>query len=232
MGRGEDGGRAERVVVIGLGRFGTSAARILHELGYEVTAIDAAEKAVAEAADFVTLAAQSDGSDEELLRSLAVERSDYGIVAQAESLEASALATLLLKRLGVRWVVAKAGSALHGELLRRVGADRVIFPEQDAGLRLAHSLSVRYINDYIPLSPFTGVAKLSAPAHFVGRGLGELCAPHADRLDVLLIQRGRQVITGPAPTDRIQAGDELLVVGADPEIDAFAAPSGGHASPS
>ena len=192
-----------------------------------MTAIDIAEKAVAEAAGFVTLPAQGDGSDEELLRSLAVERSDYGIVAQAESLEASALATLLLKRLGVRWVVAKAGSALHGELLTRVGADRVIFPEQDAGLRLAHSLSVRYINDYIPLSPFTGVAKLTAPVHFIGCALGELCAPHADRLDVLLIRRGQQVITAPAPTDRVQDEDKLLVVGADPEIDAFAAPPDG-----
>ncbi len=127
---------AERVVVIGLGRFGTSTARTLHELGFEVTAIDLGERQVAEATAFATLAAQGDGTDEELLRSLAVDRSHYGVVAQTESLEASALATLLLKRLGVPWVVAKAGSLLHGELLRRVGADRIVFPERDAGVRL------------------------------------------------------------------------------------------------
>ena len=217
-------GGPKRVVVIGLGRFGTGVARTLHDLGYEVTAIDTGERQVAVASAFVTLAAQGDGTDEDLLRSLAVDRSDYGVVAQAESLEASALSTLLLKRLGVPWVVAKAGSALHGELLRRVGADRVLFPEADAGVRLGHSLTVRHINDYIPLSPFTGVAKLAAPAHFVGCTLGELCAPHVGRLDVLLIQRGRVVITAPSDDDRIQTGDELLVVGADPEIDAFAAP--------
>ena len=214
----------ERVVVIGLGRFGTSTARTLHELGFEVTAIDLGERQVAEASAFTTLAAQGDGTDEELLRSLAVDRSHYGVVAQAESLEASALSTLLLKRLGVPWVVAKAGSLLHGELLRRVGADRIVFPERDAGVRLGHSLTVRYINDYIPLSPFTGVAKLVAPAHFVGCAVGELCAPHVGKLDVLLIRRGRDVITAPAPDERIAAGDELLVVGADPEIDAFSEP--------
>lgn len=217
-------GTGERVVVIGLGRFGTSLARTLHALGYEVTGIDTVEKRVAAAADFVTMAVQGDGGDEALLRSLAVDRSDYGVVAQTENVETSALAAMILKRLGVGWVVAKAANDLHAELLRRVGADRVVFPEQDAGLRLGHSLSVRYINDYIPLSPFTGVAKLRAPAHFVGCSLGELCAPHAGRLDVLLIQRGREVITAPAPEDRIAAGDELLVVGADPTIDAFAEP--------
>ena len=224
MGKQGDGRTTERVVVIGLGRFGTSVARTLHEVGFEVTAIEAGERQVAEASGYVTLAAQGDGTDEELLRSLAVDRSHYGIVAQAESLEASALSTLLLKRLGVRWVVAKAANELHGELLRRVGADRVLFPEWDAGVRLGHSLTVRYINDYIPLSPFMGVAKLTAPAHFVGCTLGELCAPHAGQLDVLLIRRGRNVITAPGANDRIEAGDELLVVGADPEIDAFAEP--------
>lgn len=221
---GDKTGAGERVVVIGLGRFGTSLARTLHGLGYEVTGIDTVEKRVAAATDFVTLAVQGDGGDEALLRSLAVDRSQFGVVAQTENMEASALAAMVMKRLGVGWVVAKAANDLHAELLRRVGADRVVFPEQDAGVRLGHSLSVRFINDYIPLSPFTGVAKLRTPAHFVGCALGELCAPHAGRLDGLLILRGRAVITAPAPEDRIEAGDELLVVGADPTIDAFAEP--------
>lgn len=213
---------AERVVVIGLGRFSASAARTLHDLGYEVTAIDIGEREVAGASDYVTLAAQGDGADEELLRSLAVDRAHFGVVAEAVSLESGALTTLLLKRLGVPWVVAEAGTDLHGELLRRVGADRIVFPERDAGIRLGRSLSVRYINDYIPLSPFTGVAKLVAPSHFVGSTLGELGAPHQGRLDILLIQRGEEVITAPGPDDRILASDELLIVGADPVIDSFA----------
>ncbi len=224
MGRQEQRGAPERVVVIGLGRFGASTARTLHDLGYEVTAIDLGEKQVAEAAGYATLAAQGDGADEDLLRSLAVDRSHFGVVAQGQSLETSVLATLVLKRLGVPWVVAKATSDLHGELLRRIGADKVIFPDRDEGVRLGHSLSVRYITDYIPLSPFTGVAKLTVPAHFVGCALGPLCAPYQHALSVLLIRRGGQVITAPGPDEVLRSGDELLVVGSDPDIDAFSEP--------
>ena len=214
-------GAPERVTVIGLGRFGTSVARTLHEIGHEVTAIDISERQIADAANYVTLAAQGDGTDEDLLKSLHVERSDVGIVAQGESLEASVLTTLLLKRLGVSWVVAKAKTALHGELLDRIGADQVIFPERDAGVRLAHSLAVRHINDYIPLSPTTGVAKLVAPELLVGHSLAALCGKQQARLNVLLIKRGQQIITVPHYEERVQAGDELIVVGPDIEIEAF-----------
>ena len=217
-----DGDRAERIVVIGLGRFGTSTARTLGELGYEVTAIDIGEKQVAEASAFVTLAAQGDGTDEDLLRSLHVEQSDVAIVAQGESLEASVLATLVLKRLGIPWVVAKAASDLHGEVLRRIGADQVVFPERDAGTRLAHSLAVRQINDYIPLTPTTGVAKLPALPHFVGHTLATLYRDANLPLSVLLIRRGQTLISAPADEERVQVGDELILAGSDRAIDTFA----------
>lgn len=218
----ERGRAPDRVVVIGLGRFGTSAARTLHELGYEVMAIDIGEKQVAEASAFVTMAAQGDGTDEDLLRSLHVEQSDVGIVAQGENLEASVLATLVLKRLGIPWVVAKAASHLHGELLRRIGADRVVFPERDAGSRLAHSLGVRHINDYISLTTTTGVAKLIAPPHLIGQTLTELHRGRNMPLSVLLIRRGQTMITAPSYEERIQTGDELVLAGSDAAIDAFA----------
>ena len=219
--RGRD---ARRVVVIGLGRFGTSAARNLHELGYEVMAIDIGEKQVAEASGFVTMAAQGDGTDEELLRSLHVEQSDVGIIAQGESLEASVLATLVLKRLGIPWVVAKAASHLHGELLRRIGADQVVFPERDAGSRLAHSLGVRHINDYISLTATTGVAKLTAPPHLIGQTLSDIHKERKVSLSVLLIRRGQTLVTAPSYSERIQEGDELVLAGSDAAIDAFANP--------
>lgn len=226
MGRRTMGGGAGRVVVIGLGRFGESTARTLYELGYEVTGIDIGEGPVAAAAAHVTLAAQGDGSDEELLRSLNVDRSDVGIVAQGENLEANVLATLILKRLGVPWVVARAKSGLHAELLARLGADRVVLPEGDAGFRLAHSLSARAISDYITLSPTTGVAKLTAPPHLAGRTLGELQAAQADHLSVLLVKRGQDLIAAPGPEERIRADDELVLAGADAAIAAFGVAGG------
>jgi trk system potassium uptake protein TrkA len=208
----------ERVTVIGLGRFGTSLARTLHELGYEVTAIDISERAVAESAEFVTLAAQGDGTDEELLYSLHVDRSEVAVVAQGESLEASVLTTLILKKLNVPWVIAKAVSDLHGDLLRRIGADRIVFPEIDAGVRLAHSISVRHVTDYIPLGRRAGVAKLIAPPHFVGRTVDELNPGQRLQVSVLVIGRGERLIVSPGPGEHIQASDELVLVGADHDL--------------
>lgn len=207
--------------MIGLGRFGTSVAKTLHELGYEVTAIDRDQKKIQDAADFVTLAAQGDGTDQELLLQLHVDRSDVAVVAQGENLEASVLSTLLLKKLNVPWVVSKAKTSLHGELLRRIGADRVVFPEMDAGIRLAHSLGVRHINDYISLSPSAGIAKIEAPANLIGHTIGELTSGQQSKLNVLLIKRGSQLITVPHYEETIHPHDQLVIVGADEDIERF-----------
>jgi trk system potassium uptake protein TrkA len=210
-----------RVAVIGLGRFGRGVARTLHELHYEVTAVDVDERQVADAANFVDLAAQGDGTDESLLRSLQIDQSDVAIVAQGSQIEASILATLVLKRIGVPWVVAKATNELHGEVLHRIGADRVIFPERDAGIRLAHTLGVPRIDDYITISPTSGVAKFSAPPQLTGHTIAEINAVSGAHLSVLALKRGRNLITSPSLSEQIQSGDELIVVGPDSEIEAF-----------
>jgi trk system potassium uptake protein TrkA len=196
-------------------------ARTLHELGYEVTAIDRGERQIQEAADFVTLAAQGDGTDQELLLQLNIDRSSVAVVAQGESLESSVLSTLLLKKIGVPWVVAKAKSVLHGELLRKVGADRIVFPELDAGVRLAHSIGVRHVQDYLSLSANSGIAKIYVPTNLIGHTLTEALGTDAHQLNVLLIKRGSKLITIPHFQEVIQANDELVVVGADSEIEAF-----------
>ena len=211
----------DRVIVVGLGRFGRSVARTLHELGYEVTAIDLDEKQVEEAAGYTSLAVQGDGADEELLRSLHAERTAVGIVAQGRSLEANVLAALILKKVGVRWVVAKATNDLHGELLRRIGVNRIVYPERDSAVRLAHAIAVPSINDYISLSPTSGVAKFEAPAEFVGRTLAELHGVDAPQLSILLIKRGNLMISSPSFQDPIQAGDEIVVAGPDRAIEHF-----------
>lgn len=221
MPQAKHSGAPERVTVIGLGRFGTSVAKTLSELGYEVLAIDIDERTTQEASEYVTLAAQGDGTDPDLLEQLNVPESDVVVVAQGENLEASVLSTLLLKKLKVPWVVAKAKTTLHGELLNKVGADRVVFPEMDAGIRLAHSLGVRHITDYITLSNTAGVAKIEAPANLVGHSIESLMKDMAGRLNVLLIKRGSQLITVPHFQEEIRAHDELVIVGADIDIAQF-----------
>lgn len=211
----------DRVVVIGLGRFGRSVARSLHELGYEVIAIDLDERKVEEASEYLALAAQGDGTDEELLRSLDIHRVTVGIVAQGRSVEANLLTTLLLKRSGVRWVVAKATSELHGELLQRIGADRIVFPERDEGNRLAHAIAVPSINDYISLSATSGVAKFLTPDHFVGQTLSDIYASSRASVSVFLIKRGNTLISSPSVNDPIQPGDELVIAGPDRDIEKF-----------
>ena len=185
------------------------------------TAIDRDERQVEEASEFVALATQGNGADEDLLRSLQVERSAVAVVAQGSNLETSVLATLALKRLGVACVVAKAHTALHGEVLRRVGADRVIFPERDAGVRLAHTLAVPRVDDYISLSPTSGIAKFKAPPNLIGRTLADVLAICGAQLSVLALKRGRLLTVTPIMDEQIHADDEIVVIGPDTEIEAF-----------
>ena len=124
-----------QVLVIGLGRFGTAAARELMDLGQEVLAIDSDEDKVNEIAPDVTHAVQLDASDEDALRAAGAGDFEHAIVAISSSAEASIFATMALKNLGVGNVIAKAGTTLHGSILERVGADRVVYPEREMGTR-------------------------------------------------------------------------------------------------
>lgn len=212
----------ERIAVIGLGRFGSSAARVLHEIGYEVTAIDVSETRVAEAVHYSTMAVQGDGTNEELLRSLQVDRSHVAIVGQGENLEASMLITLVLKRIGVPWVIAKATSELHAELLQRIGADRVVYPEIDAGAAVAHSVILRNIDDYLELTHTVGAAKVTTPQHLVGQSIHDLAAACGGRVHVTVIVRGgKHLLVCPGLDERIEQDDVLLLVGPDRDLSAL-----------
>ena len=205
-------GELERVTVIGLGRFGSSMVRNLYEIGYDVIAIDISQDRVDDVQRDALLAVRADGTDEESLIDLEVDQSDVAIVAQGENLEASVLTTLMLKRIGVPWVISKAKTDLHGE---------VVFPEKDAGRRLAHSLGARVVSDYISLSANAGIAKLKAPDRFVGVTVGDLVGYRSQTINVLVIRRGSNLINLPSYQEVIRDGDELVVVGADKAIHAF-----------
>ncbi len=224
--RGKDlHGQPERIAVIGLGRFGMATARALHELGYDVVAIDIHSAPVESAAAFVSLSAQGDGSDEQTLRGLQVDRCDVAIVAQGENLEASMLTAHTLKTsIGVPWVIAKARSYVHGELLAKIGVDKIVYPEREAGIRLAHSISVRHINDYISMTATSGIAKVIAPPYFVGETVAALDTSKYKQLNLLMIRRGRVIMTAPSYDTRIEEGDELVLVGEDRELSRFLAP--------
>ena len=160
------------VLVIGLGRFGAAAARELMRLGHEVLAVDSNESIVNEIAPEVTHAVQLDAADEGALRAIGAAEFDHAIVAISSGVEASIFATMALKKLGVGNVVAKAGSELHGAILERVGADRVVFAEREMGERVAHSFAVR-AGHRLPGRRAAGRDREGPAAGRLGRALAE-----------------------------------------------------------
>lgn len=208
----------EQVMVIGLGRFGSAVARELERLGHEVLAIDQSEQRINEIAPEVTHALQLDAADEDALRSAGAGEFNIAIVAVSSDTEPSIFATMVLKRLGVRTVIAKAGSVLHGEILSRVGADRVVFPERETGLRLAHSFNVPNVIDYLDVAPNFGIEKIRPPKSFIGRTLGELDLKGRLGLTPIALRRAQQVFVNPARDERVAEGDELILIGRDEKL--------------
>jgi trk system potassium uptake protein TrkA len=208
----------QQVLVVGLGRFGSALAGELHALGHEVMAVDANEATVNEVAPTVTHALQLDASDENALRAAGAAEFGTAVVAMSSAVEASIFATMALKRLGVPMVIAKASGALHGAILERIGADRVVYPEREAGVDVAHTFRIPQVLDYIDLAPRFGIAKVVAPADFVGRTLRELDLTGRYKITPIALRRGDNVTVNPHREERIQDGDQLVLIGLDDQL--------------
>jgi len=213
----------KQIVVIGLGRFGSSLARTLAELGHEVLGLDKDLRKVEEVAEFATQAAQIDATDEDALKEMGVRNFDIGIVAIGSDLKSSILVTLLLKRLGVKMVISKAQDDLHGDILAKVGADRVVFPERETGVRVAHSLVTPSLVDYLEVMPGFGIAKLVAPPDFVGKELGQIDLRGRFGVTTLVLRRGSELILNPSRSEVIGRGDALIIAGRDEQLEAIKA---------
>lgn len=209
----------KQFVVIGLGRFGTSIAKTLYNLGYDVLGIDSSEEIVQSMADSITHAVEADATDENTLKALGVRNFDVGIVSIGHDIQASILITLILKELGIKFVVAKAQSELHGKVLYKIGADRVVFPERDMGVRVAHNLVSSNILDYIELSPDFSIVEIAAIPEWFDKSLKDLDMRVKHGLNVMAIRRNEEVIVSPKADDIILEGDILVVVGQNKDIE-------------
>jgi trk system potassium uptake protein len=167
----------------------------------------------------VTHALQLDASEEDALRAAGAADFNTAIVSISSDAEPSIFATMVLKRLGVRTVISKAGSVLHGEILARVGADRVVFPERETGLRLAHSFNVPNVIDYLDVAPNFGIEKIRPPKSFIGKTLAELDLKGRLGLTPIVLRRAQQVFVNPAREERVAEGDELILVGRDEKLE-------------
>ncbi|MGB9793051.1 MAG: potassium channel family protein, partial [Thermacetogeniaceae bacterium] len=197
----------KQFAVIGVGRFGGSVARTLHKMGYEVLAIDKDEQEIEAIMNEVTHAVQLDALDIDALKKLGIRNFDVVIVGIGNDLEASILVTLELKELGVKYVVAKAANDLHGKVLERVGADKVVYPERDMGVRVAHYLVSSNVIDHIQLSSEYSIVEIQAPRKLVGLSLGEADLRANYGIAVLAIKREKEIVVSPTASDVIKEGD-------------------------
>jgi trk system potassium uptake protein len=206
--------------VIGLGRFGRSVCSTLHKMGYEVLGVDVDEKNVAEVLTekIVAHAMQLDSREPSALRESGILELDTVVVAIGSFLEESIVTTLNVKEGGVRYVIAKASSETHGKLLERVGADRVVYPEREAGHLLALKLTKPGILDRFELDPDNSIVEIMVPEEFVGKTLEELQLRRRYGLNVLAVGRPDHFDINPRPSVRLASGSMMVVLGDNQEI--------------
>lgn len=208
----------KQFVIIGLGRFGASVAKTLYALGNDVLAIDMDEDLVQEISDNVTHAVQVDATDENALRSLGIRNFDVAIVTIGSNIQASVMVTLLVKELGVKYIIAKGHSDLHAKVLYKIGADRVVLPEKDMGVRVAHNLVSESILDYIELSQDYSIMQIRALDEWEGKSLNELRLRSEYGINVMAIKKGKDINISPSAEDKVETGDIIVAIGSAEEL--------------
>lgn len=209
----------KQFVVIGLGRFGSSVARTLAENNCNVLAIDEDGERVQMIAGDVTHAVEADATDEEALRTLGVRNFDVAVVSIGDNVHANILSTLILKELGVPYVVVKAQDVLHGKVLTKVGADKVVYPERDMGVRIAHNLISSNVLDYIEFAPDYSIVEIIASSNMIGKSLAQLQLRSRFGVNVMAIKRGKAFNITPNAEDRLLEGDIMIVMGKNEDLD-------------
>ncbi len=200
-------------IVIGLGRFGSEVARRLCQLGCEVLAVDNNSDLVQGISNDVTHAVVADARDKSVLKALDAGSFDCAIVAIGGSLADSVLATMNLKELGVGRVVCKAHDETHRQVLKKLGADQVVIPEQEQAYRVARSLSSQNVLDYIELSDEYGIIEVPTPGDWVGKTLRELNVRAKLGVNILAVKKNSKINVSPAADYRIEEGDIMVILG-------------------
>lgn len=208
----------KQFAVIGLGRFGGSVAKGLTDMGYEVLAIDKSEQRTQDFANIVTHAVEADTTDENALKALGIRNFDVVVVAIGEDIQSSILTTLILKEMDVQHVVVKARNELHGKVLYKIGADKVVYPERDMGLRVVHNLISPNILDIIELADDYSIVEINAGKFFSGKTLQQLDIRAKFGCNVMAIKSGERINIAPLANDRIHAGDVLVVIGHNDDL--------------
>jgi trk system potassium uptake protein TrkA len=210
--------------VIGLGRFGSAMATTLSQLGHEVIGIDGSDDRVTALADQISHAVRLDATDERALRASGIKDVDVAVVSIGENIESSLLVVTLVKELGIQNIVAKAVTSLHGRILEKLGVTRVVFPEREMAVRIAHSLVIPNVLDYIELSGDFSIVEVPAPPEFFGKTLRDIGLRARFGLTTIVIKRASKTGHGdfttvsPGPDDVVQQGDILGLLGSNERL--------------
>ncbi len=209
----------KQYLIIGLGKFGSSIAQTLVKEGEEVLVIDKREDLVNHAASYATQAVQMDATDERALEAMGIRNFDIVCVCIGEA-QASIMITLLCKESGVNYVMAKAGSEMHAKVLKKVGADNVVFPERDSGIHMAYSLLSPRTLDFIELSPDYSITEFEIYDKWAGKSLGELELRKKYGVNIVAIRHeDTQINISPTSDDVLQAKDVVIAIGSEDDLD-------------
>lgn len=198
-------------VVFGMGRFGSSVAKTLSENGCQVLAVDSEQSKIELIADDVTYAVCTDVTDVDAIHSLGISNFDGAVIAIGGNLEASVMVTILAKELGIPYILAKAQNELHAKILKKVGADMVVFPEKETGIRIAHNLIDGNLFDAVELSEQHSMMDFSVPESWIGKSLRQLNLRNTKKINVIGLKRdGKLDIT--FDVDMPLAKEDVLII--------------------
>jgi len=198
--------------VFGLGRYGIAVARELVHNGVEVIAVDMDERIINAAIDELPICKCADITDPEVIRQLGISNVDVVIIAMANNLEASVMAVTLCKEIGVKTVIAKSANEMHQKILTRVGADKVVFPENESGIRLAKNLLSSGFVDMVSLAKNVSMIELDVKPDWVGKNLIELNLRKKYSINVVAVRRGDMVSVDIDPHEQMREDDKLIVI--------------------
>jgi len=209
---------ARQLAVIGLGRFGLSICEEATAMGHEVLAIDRDSHIVEAHKDEVAHAVRADAMNKDALEQLGLKSFTGVVVAIGSNDLANIMVSMNLKDMGVPNIISRASDDIHARVLQRVGVTRVIIPERETGVRLAHTYAISQVIEYLELTPDHGVSKFGVPASMVGQNIWDSGLPADYNITVLALVRDSEIHVNPAGLTRLQAGDTLVVVGHDDQL--------------
>jgi len=208
-----------QVLVIGLGSFGFKVAQTLAERNVPFLGIDRDQDRVDEFNEISPSAIRLDATNLESLEQLGLKQFDTAIISLGNRIEPSVLVTLFLKEAGVKRIIVKGISREHREVLKKVGATDVVFPEEEGAVRLANSLTIPNLLDHIPLTEGYSIVEMTLPKGFDGKSLLELEIRKKYNIEVIAIKREKEVIVIPSALEVMNKGDTLVVIGKNEDID-------------